>query len=274
MKISKSFLVLFLLFLGINSYAQVVVTPYVVMIDKNNKFGTYTVINETNQEQMVSIGFKFGFPVSDENGNITMKYVDAPSADMPDLTSKIKVFPKKFTLAPKQRQIIRMTVNPKANLKEGTYFTRIITSSQTKQPVSDSTTNFSAKINFVLNQITTVIYSNGKYSSKIDFRDAKVNVTESNVDLISMVSAKGDSPFYASFVYKIYDSSGKIVKEANEYLGIYFDMAKKYSIPVKDIGHGSFTAEIQISSDETPDIPRIESGAVSPVIKKVSFNIP
>jgi P pilus assembly chaperone PapD len=253
--------------------AQVVVTPYVVLIDKNNKFGTYSVINETSQPQEVSIAFKFGYPVSDSKGNVTMKFVDTLTPDMPSLNKWIKVFPRKFTLSPKQRQIVRMTIQAPSGTKPGTYWTRIITSSQTKQNITDTTGGFKATINFVLNQSTTVLYSHGKWEPSIEFNNAKIDV-DSNVNIYSSLTATGDNPFYAKIGYRILDSSGKEVKEEHEYLGIYFSLIRRYSIPVTALKPGNYTAEIKISSDDNPDIPKGDKGSIIPLIKKIDFTVP
>jgi hypothetical protein len=254
-----------------SSFAQLVVTPYVVMIDKQNKFGTYMVLNETDEEQEVSISFKFGYPVSDAEGNVTMLY-DSTDSDAHSLTQKIKAFPRKFILKPKEKQIIRMTVSPEG-LAPGTYWTRIVTSSQSRKPYKETNEDFSANINFVLHQITTVLYKNGDFANNVEFTDLSVTTDSAFVNLIPAVKSTGTPPFFCKFTYKIYDSSNKAVIDNFEYIAVYYDLKKKISIPLSSLTPGSYTAEVTVSSDDSPDIPKSDKGPVTPLVKKVGFTV-
>lgn len=253
--------------------AQVVITPYVVLIDNQNKFGTYTVINQTNEEQEVSIGFQFGYPVSDENGNVTMKYEDNPSPGMNALNSWLKIFPKRFLVKPGEKQVIRMTVDPPANLAAGTYWTRMITSTQTKTTFSDTTKNLSAKINFVLNQITTVIYKNKQFNANLNYKALTVNQDTLGINFVSDISVTGDQPFFAKLEYKVLDNSQNAVYEREEYSSIYFDMKKKYEVPLTELLPGNYTLTVKISSDDNSDIPRSDNFPITPVEQTVNFTV-
>lgn len=254
------------------AFAQLVVTPYVVMIDKQNKFGTYTVLNETNEEQEVSISFKFGYPVSDADGNVTMMY-DSTDSDSHSLTQRIKAFPKKFILKPKEKQIIRMTVSSTDGMAPGTYWTRIVTSSQSRKPYKETAENFSANINFVLHQITTVLYKNGDFANSVEFNDLSVNMDTEFVHLVPSVKSTGTPPFFCKFTYKIFDSSNKTVVDNFEYIAVYYDLKKKISIPLSTLTPGTYTAEVTVSSDDSPDIPKSDKGPVTPLVKKIGFTV-
>lgn len=264
------FPVLIFVLFSVQSFSQVIVTPYAVLIDNKNKFGTYSVINEASDPTEVIISFKFEYLKSDSSGNLSF---DTTSANMNNITNWIKAFPKKFILKPNEKQTVRMTVSPPAGLSKGTYWTKIITSSQKQQKMQDTSAGITAKINFVFNQITTVLYKNERYENKADLKDVRAIVDSQNVNLISSVSITGDQPFYAQFDYKIFDSGNSIVYENTEYIGLYFDINKKYLIPVSDIKPGSYTAQITLSSDTGTDIPKTDKGPIQPVTKKVDFII-
>lgn len=254
--------------------AQVVITPYVVLIDNQNKFGTYTVLNQTNEEQEVSIDFQFGYPVSNDSGNVTMKFEETPSAGMNALNDWLKIFPKRFLIKPGEKQVVRMTVAPPANLPNGTYWTRMITSTQTKTTFSDTAKNLSAKINFVLNQITTVIYKNKQFTNNISMGELSVNQDSSFVNFMTDVSVTGDQPFFGKFVYKVLNSSNAVVFEGEEYASVYFDMKRKYNVPLSDLPAGNYVLDVTISSDDNPDIPRSDNFPITPMQKSINFSIP
>jgi hypothetical protein len=269
----KILILTFLLITASLLRAQVVITPYVVMIDNKSKFGTYMVINQMNVEQEVSISFQFGYPVSDDSGNVTMKYEEHPAEDMNALNEWLRVFPKRFLIKPGEKQVVRMTVNPPSNLKNGTYWTRMVTSTQTKSVFADTSRNLSARINFVLNQITTVIYKNNQFNSTINLGELTVNQDTSFVNFLSSLSVTGDQPFFAKFEYKVYNGSNNLVYEGNEYAGIYFDMKMKFDVPLSQLPAGDYVLNLKIYSDDNSDIPRSDNSPIIPLEKRVNFTI-
>jgi P pilus assembly chaperone PapD len=265
-----NFTLFFVFVLMYQVFSQVVVTPYIVMIDEKNKFGTYTVVNETNETEEVSIAFKFEYLKSDAEGNLLY---DPTETNMNSAVSWIKAFPKKFVLKPGEKQIVRMTIDPPSGLAKGTYWAKIVTSSQKQEKFIDTSGNIKARINFVLNQITTVLFKNQKYENQVDLTGVNVTVDNESVNILSSVSVKGDQPFYAQFTYKIYDAGNKVVSENTEFLGLFFDIQKKYKIPVNTLQPGNYSAEVTLGSDIGPDIPKTDKGEIQPLTKKVDFTI-
>jgi P pilus assembly chaperone PapD len=256
------------------SFAQIVISPYVVLIDQKNQFGTFLVSNQTTETQEVTIFFKFGYPASDDQGNVTMLYTDSSGINMDyDLTNMVNAFPKKFTLKPGDKQTVRMTVKSKKDMKEGTYWTRIITSTQSKQVITDTSTSLSASINFVLNQVTTVIYKNKRYENTVNLQDITTSTDDEFLNVNVPLEVKGDSPFFAGTIVKIFDASGSLVTEQTQYFTVYYGMTRKNSFKLEDLKPGEYKAEVTISSDTNPDIPLSDKPLKTPITKTVSFSI-
>jgi hypothetical protein len=244
------------------------------MVDQKNQFGTFLVANQTTETQEVTIFFKFGYPASDDQGNVTMLYSDSSGINMDyDLTDMVKAFPKKFTLKPGEKQTVRMTVKPNKNMKDGTYWTRIITSSQSKQVISDTSTSLSASINFVLNQVTTVIYKNKRYENSVDLQEITTDTDDEFLNITIPLEVKGDSPFFAGTTVKIYDSSGGLVSEQTQYFTVYYGMTRRNSFKLDELKPGEYKAEVMITSDNNPDIPISDKPLKTPITKSISFSI-
>ncbi len=269
-----TFTLLILLVSVTTVFSQIVISPYVVMVDQKNQYGTFLVSNQTTETQEVSIFFKFGYPASDNQGNVTMLYSDSSNINMQnDLTDMVKAFPKKFTLKPGEKQTVRMTVKPDKNMKDGTYWTRIVTSSQSKQTITDTSTSLSAAINFVLNQVTTVIYKNKRYENKVDLKDITAETDEEFLNINVPVEVNGDYPFFAGTSVKIYDASGSLVTEQTQYFTVYYGMTKRNSFRLSELKAGEYKAEVTITSDNNPDIPISDKPLAAPITKTISFSI-
>jgi len=265
-----------LVIFSIQSFAQVILSPYVVFMDETNKYGSLVVQNESFESYEISISFVFGYPVSDSIGTRTMNYVSNPSIEDPSITNWIKVFPRKFVLAPKERQTVRLLVKPPNDIKDGTYWTRIVTQSTPIDEEQDTTTTgVSAKIKFVLNQITTAIFRKGNTSTGLQIEDVKLYKDSTDTrQILYSLKREGNSPFFGNFNLKVYDSLGELVKEESDYASIYVDFVRNYVLQKDDFKPGKYRAELEIVFNEKEDIPKSKMEQIPPIENKFEFIIP
>ncbi len=267
---------LILLFSSKLLFSQVIISPYIVYMDEQNRYGSMIVQNESFDPYEITISFIFGYPVSDSLGNRTMEYIRNETDNLPSINSWIKAYPKKFVLNPKERQTIRLMVKPPPNIKQGTYWTRIVTSSTlVESNVDSSKGGVSARLKFVLNQVTTAIYRKGTANTKLNIEGMKIYQDSKNTNqLLFSLKREGNSPFFGYVNLKVYDSSGKVIKEEKDYMSIYFDMVKNYVLPSDVFVPGNYKAEIEIEFNEKEDIPESKLEPIPKVIKSFEFNLP
>ena len=267
----KKTAVLFFL-LSLQSFAQVIISPYIVLINGNNRFGKFIVQNESNQTYEVTISFLFGFPQSDSSGTMTMKYIDNPDTTDPSAVKWIKAFPRKFFLAPGQRQLIRMMVNPDRELSAGTYWARIVTSSApTSVAVDTVKQGISAKIKFVLNQITTLLYRTGDIETKAELKNCFAEEDSGGTCVFAELERKGNSPFFGDAVVSVSNDSGRVIGEKTEGLSLYYNLTKKFYF--EKLKPGNYSAEIKIIHNEKEVIPESTLKTGEPIIKRIQFTV-
>jgi len=257
-------------------FAQVIISPYIVYTDEHNKFGSMIVQNESYESYEISISFIFGFPVSDSLGNRTMQYEQNPSMEMPSINNWIKAFPKKFILKPKERQTIRLMVKPPPGIESGTYWTRIVTSSSPVQTNLDTaTTGVSAKLKFVLNQVTTAMYRKNDVQTDINIKTPELFKDSTDTfQILYSLNRRGNSPFFGNLNLRVYDEAGQISLEERDYLSIYFDMVRNYPLPKDLFTKGNYRAELEIEFNEKEDIPESKMAANPKIIHNFEFSIP
>lgn len=257
-------------------FSQVIISPYVVYMDEQNKFGSMIVQNESLEPYEISISFIFGYPISDSLGNRTMNYVQSPTKEMPSINNWVKAFPKKFILQPKERQTIRLMIRPPMGIAPGTYWTRIVTSSSPVESDIDSTTSgVSAKLKFVLNQVTTAIYRKNEANTNLSVTDPQLVLDTNNTyQLLYPLKREGNSPFFGFFNLKIFDELNQIILDERDYLSVYFDLIRNYVLPNESFKSGNYRAEFEIEFNEKEDIPESKLGAIPNIINKFEFSIP
>ena len=110
-------------------YAQVTISPTSLFIDSKSKFATLLIMNGSEVAQEVKLSWEFGYPKTDEDGNIGMVYNDVKEEELHSAAGWIRGFPKSFVLEAGARQIVRITARAPRGLADGTYWSRLKTTS-------------------------------------------------------------------------------------------------------------------------------------------------
>lgn len=255
--------------------AQITIAPTNLFIDSGNRFGSYLVINNSNEPYEVSIDFIFGYSDSDEEGNRFMTYEDSVTAEKYSIVDWIKAFPQNLTLSPGQRQVIRLRINPPSDINDGTYWARIVTSATPQsQPIEiQNQQAVTANIDMRINQITGIFYKNGDVNTSITIDSISADIEDNELAVIHDISRGGNSPFFGSINVKIFDSSNELVKENLDYTSIYFDTKLRNTFDVSDLSPGRYDIEISIAS-ERQDISRDDLIHTQPVTATTTITIP
>jgi len=271
----KLYTIIFSLITFIQINGQVLISPYIVYTDQQNKFGTFLVQNESDEIYEISVSFIFGYPVSDSIGQLSMRYIEQDSSEYYSIAQTLRAFPRKFLLNPKQRQVVRMTVKTPDTLAAGTYWSRIVTSAAPHTIPTDTVNKgITARIKFVLNQVTTVLYRVEPAETGINIKNVIVSVDSNQLKVISAFERTGNSPFFGNLFVKIIDSTQNVVEEKKEFMSVYFDLVKNVDFDLTKFKSGKFKAEIQIVLNEKEDIPESNFKPIEPIFRTVEFEIP
>ena len=271
----KKTIVLFAFLFFETSFSQIIISPYILYTDTKNKFGTFIVQNESDQVYEIDMSFIFGYPVTDSVGNATMKYHDQPDSSLPSATQWIRAFPRKFVINPGERQKVRMTVTPPANILPGTYWSRIVTSATSQSPPIDTLSEgVRAQIKFVLNQITTFLYRVDSTTTGITVDSFYSEVDSGNVNIYTKLTRTGNSPFFGEVSVTVFNSSSEIVAEEEQNLSNYFETVKKFQFPLENFPPGKCKVELKILSNEKEDFPESTLAPIPPISESLILAIP
>ncbi len=265
-----------ILFVASTIYSQVIISPYIVYMDKKDRFGTFLVQNKSMEEYEINISFIFGYPTTDSLGNGTMKYIDNPADSLPSIAKWVRAFPKNFVLVPEQKQIVRMTVRPQGYLEPGTYWTRMVTSSTPKSaPVDTLQGGISAKVRFVLNQVTTVVYRVDTATTALNLENMNVESDSANLQFFVDINREGNSAYFGNMITRLFNENGDTVGVDKSFIQVYYDMKKRIDFPIDSLAEGKYRVELEILFNEKEDIP--ESRLVPDKFtykKEIEFNYP
>ncbi len=275
MKTRVSFILCALCLLTSNLIAQVTIAPTNLFIDSGSKFGTYMVINGSNDTQEISIDFFFGYSSTDDDGKRSIVTDDSVAKARYSIADKIKAFPQNFTLSPGQRQVVRLRINAQNDIPDGTYWARIRTTSTPETPPLELQSNdaVTARVGIKIEQVTGLFYKKGTVTTGIDISGIRTKVNE-NGQLVILTDVKrtGNTPFLGSITTSLLDESGAVVKQGLVSTSIYFDSTHKEELTISDLPEGNYTIKVQFES-QRGDLSSKDLAQMETVTKTIPYSI-
>ncbi|NQV15369.1 hypothetical protein HQ531_07915 [bacterium] len=236
--------------------AQVTISPTSLFIDNQRRFETLLIMNSSNTAQEVKLSWEFGYPKTDEAGNIAIIYGDETEAALHSAADWIRGFPKNFILEPGDRQTVRITVKAPRDLGDGTYWSRLkTTSSAISPPVgSNEAGGITAQINFKFNQVTSIFYKNGQLSTGLQITSIRSVVEDQMIRVFADYTKSGNSPFLGTMLAKVFDDDGQMVKEEKIFISVYYDGLRRLDLDASDLPAGAYDVEVSFFTGRS-DIP-------------------
>ncbi len=252
--------------------AQVTISPTSLFIDSKQRYATLLVLNGTDDPQEISVSYEFGYPVSDENGHVTMRYDDAATAESYSIAGWIRGFPKRFVLDPGKRQVVRLTVKPPRDLNDGVYWARVRTVSESLAPEvgAPNPDGITALIQFKFEQVTSVFYRTGDVSTGLAIRDAWTEEEEDKLAVIADLEKQGNAPYLGTMRVSLQDQAGNILQENMKFISVYFDGRQRLEMNTSDLKRGEYIVHVDFTGTRA-DIPDKELPASEPVTTVVGF---
>jgi len=258
----KNFLeiLIILLFTG-SVYAQVTVAPVTLHMSNADKNGYIVVKNNSKTASWeVSILMKFGYPASDSSGRTFIFFPEKENESDPSAVDWISFFPRKFILKPLEEQTVRISAKPKG-LADGEYWGRpVITSHPVISIDSENGENINAGLGVEFRTVIALNYREGYVYTGIKF-DTLTAVCENGKFIIkSNFSREGNSAYLGNLVVKIFDESGKKVKDLRQDISVYYSLKKTVEISAEKLPKGKYTVEASINTDRDEQGAKILKG--------------
>lgn len=255
------------------SFAQVTIAPTTLFLDSQQRFGTVLILNGSQQAQEISVDFLFGYPTSDSLGSTQMVYDDPARENQFSVADDIRGFPRRFTLNPGQRQVVRLTVMP-GNRPDGMYWTRVRTTSNPQSPpIGQANDNaVTAQINFKFEQITSAFYKKGTVNTGLNIKDFKILIHDSTATARADVERTGNAPFLGSALLTLRDEQGNTVLKKHNSTTVYFDVVRTIDFSLSNLPKGNYKATLTFKS-ERPDIAIENLVQIKPISKTTNFTI-
>ncbi|MEX2600575.1 MAG: hypothetical protein WD355_02935 [Balneolaceae bacterium] len=252
--------------------AQVSVAPTAVFMSESSPFANIIVSNSSGTTQEITIQFRFGYSVSDEEGRISMSY--AMEDQSASFTENLNAFPRSFLIEPGQRQTVRLAARGFSDKAAGTYWARanILASpiSPGLETLSDNAV--SARINMNFEQIIPVFFKKGAVSTGLEILQESFHQENDQGIFLIDLHRTGNSPFMGSALVQFLDSNGRQILERIYNLSAYYDIRRRFEFPLDDFQEGSYRANITFRTQRR-DVANADLVPATPVQHVINFTV-
>jgi hypothetical protein len=267
-------IIFLLLFFYSESFSQISVSPVLIHLSDDKNSGSFTVYNTSADTIECLTNNNFGYPVSDDSGNVYVKMLDTIPDIEPSAKEWIKLYPKNFFIYPYSSQVVRILAKPPDNLQNGEYWSRPSITAKKKEIVDNKTADNKTLTTSIGSEIKLYLVIN--YRKKPVYTNVIADLMYYHFDgdkLIFLVDLEraGNAAFLGRLGIKLSDENETFYENYND-IAVYHKLKKRIEIPKDKIKANSFKADIIIDSE------RDDSGAeilrINPIIirKQISIN--
>jgi hypothetical protein len=192
---------------------------------------------------------------------VTVHLLEEAPAGEPSAMEWMRVFPRRLVLQPGQRQVVRVMVQPPADLPEGEYWARILISSRGGQPPIEQT---DGEVSMQLNVETVLVmaanYRQGAVTTGANVVAASVERTGHDLELQVDLERTGNAALLGRLEAEVVDARGTIVARGWDDVAVYRSMRRRIPLQPPAEATGPLTVRMRIIP-ERDDIP---SGSILP----------
>jgi hypothetical protein len=246
------------------------VAPMAVYLDARTRQGTMTLYNAGTRPEEIRVEFAFGYPQSDDQGNVTVPLTDEAPAGEPSAVPWLTAFPKRVVLEPGQRQVIRVVARPPAGLDTGEYWGRaLIRSKGGVPPIESEQSGVAVQLEVETVVVVAVNYRNGEVNTGLEVKRASAVLEPDSAVATIDLERTGNAAFLGRLLVEALDEEGRVVGSTEDVLAVYRTMRRRVAVAVEA---GATTARVRYTMDtEREDLP---AGGVIPTPRVVHETVP
>lgn len=230
--------------------AQVSISPTAVFIHEDSNVATLHIANRSDQPQEIELSTRFGYPDSDDEGNLIMNYEDPDTEAEFGLNDRLRIFPRSVTLQPRSQQMVRLQVRPDAAQPDGLYWTRlsILSNVITPDPETGTTDGIGTRITYRFEQNIGVYYRKGETQTGLDVLSVETQREDDILRIIPELQRLGNSPFMGNMRITLYNSAGGEAAMSERTFTAFFTQKRPIELDVSGLASGTYRAELRFET--------------------------
>ena len=230
----------------------VMVAPHAVYIDHRVRSGSVLLYNPGTEPVEVTISTLFGYPTTDSTGAIVLRTVDAPDSTLPSALAWIQAFPRRLTVAPLERQTVRLLARPPVGLADGEYWVRLMIAAKAGTiPITgvSDTTAIQVGLTLEVRTIIGIAYRKGPVTTRVALSQLRAQLVGDTLITWSRLERQGNAAFVGTVRGTVVDSTGATRASFASPLGVYFTMEPRIASIVGKLPRGRYWLRYEVVAE-------------------------
>lgn len=239
--------------LGASLDAQgVMVAPHAVYIDHRVRSGSVLLYNPGTEPVEVTISTFFGYPTTDSTGAIVLRTVETPDSTVPSAAAWMQAFPRRLTVAPLERQTVRLLARPPAGLADGEYWVRLVIAAKAGLvPITglSDTTGIQVGLTLEVRTVIGIAYRKGAVRTGVVLSNVRAQLLGDTLVTWSRLQRRGNAAYVGTVRGTLVDSAGVSRAAFNSPLGVYFAMEPRIATVVGKLPRGRYWLRYEVVAE-------------------------
>lgn len=236
----------------------VIVAPHLVHVDHRLRSGQLILLNPGTRPVEVEVSTVFGYPGTDSTGRVLLVTEPEPGPDRPSAAGWIQAYPRRTTVPPGERQVVRLLARPPAGLPDGEYWTRIVVAAREAPaaPVPADSAVDGVRIGLTLEVRTVIalIYRKGAVTGGVTATGLAAEVRGDSLAFGVELARAGSAAWFGMLRAELRDSTGAIRARDSSQVAVYYPMGPRYRLPVAGLPPGRYRLRLVLDG-ERDDVP-------------------
>jgi len=228
------------------------VAPHAVYIDHRVRSGSVLLYNPGTEPVEVTISTLFGYPTTNEKGEIVLRTVDVPDSTLPSAFGWIQAFPRRLTVAPLERQTVRLLARPPVGLADGEYWVRLVIAAKAGQiPIAgvSDTTAIQVGLTLEVRTIIGIAYRKGPVRTGVALSNVRAQLLGDTLVTWSRLVRQGNAAFVGTVRGTVVDSTGATRGSFATPLGVYFTMEPRIASVIGKLPKGRYWLRYEVAAE-------------------------
>lgn len=256
----------------------VLVAPHALIVDHAARSGTLTLYNPGTEPVEVEVGTVFGYPASDSTGRLFLYTEENPPADEPSAAGWLEAFPRRVTIAPLQRQTVRVLARPPAGLPDGEYWSRIVVAARAGQvPVTGVVDTARIQVGLAL-EVRTIIsfnYRKGPVATSVALDQIRAEPVGDSLRVRMRLARSGNAAWLGTVRVTLtrLDAAPGAPRASESALAVYHVLEPALSVPLAGLAPGRYRVVVEALT-EREDITADQLLRAAPARGELEVRLP